>query len=161
MLGFSGCSRTDIFILISAADSGPNPSITFKCSFDPSSFRNWTDLLPTNSWPWTTMSKTRSQCSRTWASTSRRWICPSTTPIRAPSQHPPATRWSLGWCLMTFSKCPWSTWVYVLTKGTTLERADFTRQLLMFVTAEKERRMVIIVFFPVLASWCPPNFKLG
>ena len=33
------------------------------------------------------------------------------------------------------------------TKETTLERADFTLQLSMFVTAEKERRMFII-FFP-------------
>ena len=37
------------------------------------------------------------------------------------------------------------------TKETTLERADFTLQLLMFVTAEKERRMFTIFF---LSSFC-------
>ena len=33
------------------------------------------------------------------------------------------------------------------SKETTLERADFTFQLLMFVTAEKEMEMFIIFFF--------------
>ena len=37
-------------------------------------------------------------------------------------------------------------------KETTLERADFTLQLLMFVTADKERT--------VFVSCCPRNFKL-
>ena len=36
-------------------------------------------------------------------------------------------------------------------KETILERADFALQLLMFVTAEKERRMFIIFF---LSSFC-------
>ena len=47
------------------------------------------------------------------------------------------------------------------TKETALERADFTLHLLMFVTAEKERTMFIISFFPVFVSCCPRNFKLG
>ena len=37
------------------------------------------------------------------------------------------------------------------TKQTTLERADFTLQLSMFVTTEEERRMFIIFF---LSSFC-------
>ena len=37
------------------------------------------------------------------------------------------------------------------TKETKLERADFNLQLLMFVSAEKERRMFIIFF---LSSFC-------
>ena len=37
----------------------------------------------------------------------------------------------------------------VLFKETTLERADFTFQLLMFVTAEKERRMFTIIFLSI------------
>ena len=37
------------------------------------------------------------------------------------------------------------------TKETTLERADFTLQLLMFVTAKKEREMFTIFF---LSSFC-------
>ena len=37
------------------------------------------------------------------------------------------------------------------TKETTLERADFTLQLLMFVTAEKERRRFITLF---ISSFC-------
>ena len=45
------------------------------------------------------------------------------------------------------------------TTETTLERADFTLQLLMFVTAEKERGMFVISFFPVFVSCCPPGFK--
>ena len=39
----------------------------------------------------------------------------------------------------------------VYPKETTLERADFTLQLLMFVTAEKERRMFTIFS---LSSFC-------
>ena len=39
----------------------------------------------------------------------------------------------------------------VRAKETTLERADFTLQLLLFVTAEKERRMFTIFF---LSSFC-------
>ena len=34
-------------------------------------------------------------------------------------------------------------------KETTLERADFTLQLFMFLTAEKERRMFIIFFLSI------------
>ena len=41
---------------------------------------------------------------------------------------------------------------HVLSKETKLERADFTRQLLMFVTAEKERQMLFIIF--LLSSFC-------
>ena len=37
------------------------------------------------------------------------------------------------------------------SKETTLERADFTLQLLMFVTAEKEGQMFLIFF---LSSFC-------
>ena len=46
---------------------------------------------------------------------------------------------------------------------TTFERADFTLKLLRFVTAEKERRMFIILFFPVYysVSCCSRDFKLG
>ena len=41
----------------------------------------------------------------------------------------------------------WLIW----NKETTLERADFTLQLLLFVTAEKEGQMFIIFF---LSSFC-------
>ena len=47
------------------------------------------------------------------------------------------------------------------TKETVLERADFTLQLLMFVTAEKERRMFIIFFLSIFVSCCPRGFQLG
>ena len=49
-----------------------------------------------------------------------------------------------------------------LSKQTPLERADFTLQLLMFVTAEKGR-VVFSNFFHILVcvSDCPRNFKLG
>ena len=43
-------------------------------------------------------------------------------------------------------------------KETTLERANFTLHLLMFVTAEKEGRMLIIFF---LSIFCPRGFKQG
>ena len=43
-------------------------------------------------------------------------------------------------------------------KETALERADFTLQLLMFETAEKERVMLIIFF---LFMFCLLLFKLG
>ena len=49
------------------------------------------------------------------------------------------------------------------SKETTLERPDFTLQLLMFVTAEKEREMFSIFFLlPFLSavSCCPRDFKL-
>ena len=42
-------------------------------------------------------------------------------------------------------------WWITMTKETTLERADFTLELWMFVTAEKEREMLIIFF---LLSFC-------
>ena len=42
-------------------------------------------------------------------------------------------------------------------KETTLERADFPLQLLMFVTAEKEREMFIILFISI---FCTHNLKL-
>ena len=38
------------------------------------------------------------------------------------------------------------------TKETTLERADFTLKLLMFVTAEKERVMFIVFFLSILCE---------
>ena len=47
----------------------------------------------------------------------------------------------------------------VAVKETTLERADFTLQLLMFVTAEKERRMFIIFSLSIFVSCCPRGFK--
>ena len=40
---------------------------------------------------------------------------------------------------------------YIQNKETTLERADLTLQLSIFVTAEKERGMIIILFF---SSFC-------
>ena len=43
---------------------------------------------------------------------------------------------------------------------TTSERADFNLQMLMFVTTEKERRMITIFFFPVFVSCYQHNFKL-
>ena len=48
-------------------------------------------------------------------------------------------------------------------KETTLERADFTLKLLMFVTAEKEGRMFVLFFLSIFChvSFCPRNFKLG
>ena len=46
-------------------------------------------------------------------------------------------------------------------KETTLERADSTFQLLMFVTAEKERKMFIISFLSSFVSCCPRSFKQG
>ena len=46
-------------------------------------------------------------------------------------------------------------------KETKLEGADFTLQLLMFVTAEKERVMFIIFFLYIFCQLFPPNFKLG
>ena len=50
----------------------------------------------------------------------------------------------------------------ILSKETRLERADFTLQLSMFVTKEKEGVMFIIFYLP---SFCqllsPPDFKLG
>ena len=54
-------------------------------------------------------------------------------------------------------------WVsqFILPKETTLERADFTLQLLMFVTAEKEGQMFTIFFHPIFVSCCPRGFKQG
>ena len=47
----------------------------------------------------------------------------------------------------------------VAGKETTLERADFTLQLSMFVTAEKERRMFIFFFLPILCQLLFPGFQ--
>ena len=47
---------------------------------------------------------------------------------------------------------------YVLSKETTLERADFTLQLLVFVTAEKERRMFTIFFLSSFCQLLSPRF---
>ena len=44
-------------------------------------------------------------------------------------------------------------------KETTLERADFTLQLLMFVTAEKERRMFTIFFLPSFGQLLSPRIQ--
>ena len=49
----------------------------------------------------------------------------------------------------------------IATKETKLERADFTLQLLVFVTAEKERRMFISFFLSIFVSCSPRSFKLG
>ena len=43
-------------------------------------------------------------------------------------------------------------------KETTLERADFALQLLMFVTAEKERRMFMIFFLSSFCQLLAPQF---
>ena len=45
------------------------------------------------------------------------------------------------------------------TKETTLERADFTLQMLMFVTAEKEGQMFIIIFLPIFWPLLSPLFE--
>ena len=44
------------------------------------------------------------------------------------------------------------------SKETTLERADFTLQLLIFVTAEKEGQMFIIFFLPIFGQLLSPRF---
>ena len=44
------------------------------------------------------------------------------------------------------------------TKETTLERADFTLQLLMFVTAEKEGQMIIIFFLSIFCLLLSTQF---
>ena len=46
-------------------------------------------------------------------------------------------------------------------KETTLERADFTLQLLMLVTMEKERKMFIIFFLFILCRQLSRSFKQG
>ena len=48
-----------------------------------------------------------------------------------------------------------------MTKETKLERADFTLQLLMFVTEEKEGVMFIIFSLSIFVSCCPRHFKLA
>ena len=50
---------------------------------------------------------------------------------------------------------------FATTKETTLERVDFTLQLLLFLTGEEERRMFIISLFPVFVSCCARAFKQG
>ena len=47
--------------------------------------------------------------------------------------------------------------LFSLTKETTLERADFTLQLLMFVTMEKEDSLSVQFF----VRCCPHSFKQG
>ena len=51
-------------------------------------------------------------------------------------------------------------WWLVLTKETSLGRADFTLQLFMFVTVERER-YIFVELFPVFVSCFPRDFKLG
>ena len=46
-------------------------------------------------------------------------------------------------------------------KETKLERADFTLQLLMFVTAEKERVMFIIFLLSIFCQLLSRGFKQG
>ena len=46
-----------------------------------------------------------------------------------------------------------------LIKETKLERADFTLQLLMFVTAEKERHLFISFFLSIFCQLLSPRFK--
>ena len=43
-------------------------------------------------------------------------------------------------------------------KETSKERADFTLQLLMFVTAEKEEQMLIIFFLSILCQLLSMRF---
>ena len=43
-------------------------------------------------------------------------------------------------------------------KETTLERADFTLQLLMFVTEEKEKEMFTILFLSIYCQLLSPRF---
>ena len=50
-------------------------------------------------------------------------------------------------------------WPNIRTKETTLERADFTFQLSMFVTAEKERQMFIIFFLSSFCQLLSPRFQ--
>ena len=50
--------------------------------------------------------------------------------------------------------------VYFYNKETTLERTDFTFQLSLFVTVEKEIVIFITFFFPFFVSCCPREFKL-
>ena len=50
---------------------------------------------------------------------------------------------------------------YVSPKETTLERAHFTLQLLMFVTQEKERKLFTIFFFSIFRQLLSRNFKQG
>ena len=45
-----------------------------------------------------------------------------------------------------------------LNKEITLERADLTFQLLMFVTSDKERRMFIIFFLSSFCQLLSPQF---
>ena len=66
--------------------------------------------------------------------------------------------------IFSFTQSALSQFSSLEIKETTLESADFTIQLLMFVTAEKEERMFIISIISissVFVSCCPRNFKLG
>ena len=47
----------------------------------------------------------------------------------------------------------------VCIKETTLERADFTLQLLIFITAEKERELFIIFFLSSFCQLLSPLFE--
>ena len=48
--------------------------------------------------------------------------------------------------------------VFGLPKETTLERADFTLQLLMFVTADKEKELFTIFFLSSFCQLLSPRF---
>ena len=49
--------------------------------------------------------------------------------------------------------------LYDQFKETTFERADFTLQMLKFVTAEKEREMLVIFFLSIFCQLLSPRFK--
>ena len=54
--------------------------------------------------------------------------------------------------------CAKNTQVKNASKETTLERADFTLQLSMLVTAEKERELFIIFFLSSFCKLLSPQF---
>ena len=54
--------------------------------------------------------------------------------------------------------CTYNRTVFAWAKETTLERADFAIQLLMFVTAEKEGQMFIIFFLSTFYQVLSPQF---
>ena len=48
---------------------------------------------------------------------------------------------------------------YIESKETTLERADFTLQLLMFVTEEKGKEIFIVFFLSTFCQLLFPQFQ--
>ena len=57
--------------------------------------------------------------------------------------------------LVSYGSTGWQL-AYLLAKEATLERADFNHQLLMFVTAEKEGKLVTILFISIFWSAVVP-----